>query len=105
MSKPSDEGINIHVLYVGATRSATFMGVPLEFFVLNLASTFIFFMAFYELEVLLIALPVHLVGRLVTAVEPRMFNHIGKYLMQTKKCPNKSYWRCQSYSPLGKTKI
>lgn len=96
----SDVDIDTDPLFVGLTRPATKWGVPLSAFIINVFLTTIVFLAFGNIFLLLIALPVHLILYLVSYNDPYVFDGFFMWFKTSAKCMNKGFWGAVSYSPL-----
>ncbi len=90
-------GLSREPLFVALTRPQMFAGVTYAYFVINGVVSTEFFLIFKSAWVILFAAVVHLVGFVVCAREPRMFD---LWLTRASRCPrvrNYRFWRCNSY--------
>jgi type IV secretion system protein VirB3 len=86
-------------LFLGITRPPMVAGVTFSFFIINLLSTVIGFLALNSFLAFLVGLPIHVIGYLFCLKDPRFFD---LYLIKfTKAMPikNKQFWRSNSYLP------
>ena len=96
--------VEIDPLFIGMTRPAVTLGVPMEFFGLNFMIFGIGMILFLSLTgkflwFLLFTLPLHGLGYVATEKDPHW---MGVWLTKIGKCPptrNKRYWNCNSYQP------
>lgn len=92
--------VHTDVLFVGLTRPATMLGIPLSAFVIEFMATGIIFLAVGNPLYLLLALPIHGVLFLVSANDPGVFASIYMWMKTTGRCRNTRFWGAASFSPL-----
>ncbi len=97
-----NSGLIADPVFVGATRHSMIWGVTYSAVMLNAMAMMEFFLVTKNLLVLLIAIPVHGVGVLLCARDPRFFDLA--LLWGRTRLPalfsNLTVWRASSYSPL-----
>jgi len=97
-----NSGLIADPVFVGATRPSMIWGVTYSAVMLNAMAVMEFFLVTKNLLVLLIAIPVHGVGVLFCARDPRFFDLA--LLWGRTRLPalfsNLQFWRASSYSPL-----
>ena len=97
-----NSGLIADPVFVGATRPSMIWGVTYSAVMLNAMAVMEFFLVTKNLLVLLIAIPVHGVGVLLCARDPRFFDLA--LLWGRTRLPalfsNLTVWRASSYSPL-----
>lgn len=78
------------------TRAPTLMGVPYMYFMLNGVVTSVCFLVTHNLLMLLVAIPLHLLGFVMTLRDDRIFEIL---LVKSAKCPprSRSFWGADSY--------
>lgn len=100
MKTSNDEvPVTIDPLFVGMTRPTMMMGVTYSYFVINMTATSIIFLATSSLLALLISLPVHGLGMLACAKDPRFFDLIFQWLKSCPPVQNRRFWHANSYMP------
>ena len=79
------------------TRAPTLMGVPYLYFMFNGCLTSVVFLVSHNLLMLGIAVPLHLLGYVLTMRDERIFEIV---FVKTTKCPPRSraLWGADSYS-------
>ena len=79
------------------TRAPTLMGVPYLYFMFNGCLTSVVFLVSHNLLMLGIAVPLHLLGYVLTMRDERIFEIV---FVKTTKCPPRSraLWGTDSYS-------
>ena len=79
------------------TRAPTLMGVPYLYFMFNGCLTSVVFLVSHNLLMLGIAVPLHLLGYILTMRDERIFEIV---FVKTTKCPPRSraLWGADSYS-------
>ena len=96
-------GLTADPVFVGATRPSMIWGVTYSAVMLNAMAVMEFFLVTKNLLVLLIAIPVHGVGVLLCARDPRFFDLA--LLWGRTRLPalfsNSRFWRASSCSPLA----
>ncbi len=97
-----NSGLIADPVFVGATRPSMIWGVTYSAVMLNAMAVMEFFLLTKNLLVLLVAIPVHGVGVLLCARDPRFFDLA--LLWGRTRLPalfsNLRFWRASSYSPL-----
>ena len=98
-----NSGLIADPVFVGATRPSMIWGVTYSAVMLNAMAVMEFFLLTKNLLVLLIAIPVHGVGVLLCARDPRFFDLA--LLWGRTRLPalfsNLRFWRASSCSPLA----
>ena len=79
------------------TRAPTLMGVPYLYFMFNGVISSVCFLISHNLLMLLVAIPLHLLGYVLTLRDDRIFEIL---MVRTSKCPPRSraFWGADSYS-------
>ena len=79
------------------TRAPTLMGVPYLYFMFNWVISSVCFLVSHNLLMLLVAVPLHLLGYVLTLRDDRIFEIL---MVRTSKCPPRSraFWGADSYS-------
>lgn len=79
------------------TRAPTLMGVPYMYFMFNGVVTSVVFLASHNLAILLVAIPLHLFGFVMTLRDERIFEIL---FVRSAKCPPRSraFWGADTYS-------
>ena len=79
------------------TRAPTLMGVPYLYFMFNGVATAVCFLVSHNLFLLLLAIPLHLFGYVLTLRDDRMFEIL---FVKSAKCAPRSsqFWGANSYS-------
>ena len=79
------------------TRAPTLMGVPYMYFMFNGVVSSICFLVSHNLFMLLVAIPLHLFGYVMTLRDDRIFEIL---FVKSTKCPprSRSFWAADSYS-------
>ena len=97
-----NSGLIADPVFVGATRPSMIWGVTYSAVMLNAMAVMEAFLVTKNLLVLLVAIPVHGVGVLLCARDPRFFDLA--LLWGRTRLPalfsNLRFWRASSYSPL-----
>ncbi len=78
------------------TRAPTLMGVPYMYFMFNGVASSVCFLLSHNLFMLLVAIPLHLFGYLMTLRDDRIFEIL---FVKTTRCPPRSrgVWAADSY--------
>lgn len=95
-----EQDVYTDVLFVGLTRPATMLGIPLSAFVIEFMATGIIFLAVGNPLYLLLALPIHGVLYLISSNDPGVFSSIMIWMKTLGKCRNTRFWEAASFSPL-----
>jgi len=79
------------------TRAPTMMGVPYMYFMFNGVVSAVCFLISHNLLLLLVAIPLHLFGYVLTLRDDRIFEIL---FVKSTKCPPRSraFWAADSYS-------
>lgn len=95
-----DDAPTLSPLVRALTRAPTLFGVPYMFTMFNMVATACVFLATKSLVTLLLALPIHSIGFILTMRDDQIFN-ILKVL--GNRCPPlvKGVWKVKSYKPGG----
>ena len=98
-----NSGLIADPVFVGATRPSMIWGVTYSAVMLNAMAVMEFFLVTKNLLVLLVAIPVHGVGVLFCARDPRFFDLA--LLWGRTRLPalfsNLRFWRASTYCPLA----
>lgn len=83
-------------LVKGLTRAPTLMGVPYMYFMLNGVVTSVCFLVSHNLLMLLVSIPLHLLGFVMTVRDDRIFEIL---FVLAARCPprSRSFWSADSY--------
>lgn len=78
------------------TRAPTLMGVPYMYFMFNGVASSVCFLLSHNLFMLLVAIPLHLFGYVMTLRDDRIFEIL---FVKTTRCPPRSrgIWAADSY--------
>lgn len=95
----SSKEVTVDPLFVGMTRPTMMMGVTYSYFVINMTVTAILFLATSSLMILLVAFPVHGIGMLACAKDPRFFDLIIQRFQFCPPVQNHRFWQANSYMP------
>lgn len=88
-----------HPVHRTLTRPQMFMGVTMNFFIINMMVTTISFLILNSFWIVPIPFVMHLIGYFASLREPRIFD---LWITKVSKCPripNHSRWGCNSYAP------
>lgn len=79
------------------TRAPTLLGVPYLYFMFNGVVSSVCFLVSHNLALLLVAVPLHLVGYLLTLRDDRIFEIL---FVRSTRCPPRarSFWAADSYA-------
>ena len=86
-------------IYRSLTRPQMFMGVTMNFFIINMTVTTIAFLMLDSFWFLLVPFVLHVIGYFACLREPRVFD---LWITKGSKCPrvpNFRRWGCNSYAP------
>jgi type IV secretion system protein VirB3 len=86
-------------VFLALTRPQMFMGVTLNFFVLNLIVCAEVFLISKSFWVIALALILHLAGVLLCLREPRFFDLWTTRMSRCPRVKNYRMWGCNSYRP------
>ena len=97
MSERDLEDPLITPLVKALTRAPTLMGVPYLYFMFNGVVSAVCFLVSHNLFMLLIAIPLHFIGYVLTLRDDRIFEI---FFVKSTKCPPRSraVWAADSYS-------
>ncbi len=95
----TEEGVEqplITPLVRALTRAPTLMGVPYMYFMFNGVVSSICFIVSHNLLLLLVAIPLHLFGYVMTLRDDRIFEIL---FVKSARCPprSRSFWAADSY--------
>lgn len=78
------------------TRAPTLMGVPYLYFMFNGVASSVCFLVSHNLLMLLVAIPLHLFGYVLTLRDDRIFEIL---FVKSSRCPPRSraFWGADSY--------
>lgn len=78
------------------TRAPSLLGVPYLYFMFNGVVSSVCFLVSHNLFLLLVAIPLHLIGYVLTLRDERIFEIL---FVKTSKCPPRSraFWGADSY--------
>jgi len=98
MSEESPDDPLITPLVRALTRAPTLMGVPYMYFMFNGVASSVCFLVTHDLLLLLIAIPLHLFGYVMTLRDDRIFEIL---FVRSTKCPprTRAFWGADSYAP------
>lgn len=88
-----------HPVHRTLTRPQMFMGVTMNFFIINLMVTTIAFLVLDSFWVVPVPFIMHGIGYFASLREPRIFD---LWITKVSKCPriaNYKRWGCNSYTP------
>ena len=79
-------------------RAPTLMGVPYMYFMFNGVVSSVCFLVTHNLFMLLVAIPLHLFGYVMTLRDDRIFEIL---FVRSTRCPprSRSFWGADSYAP------
>lgn len=80
------------------TRAPTLMGVSYMYFMFNGVASSVCFLVTHDLLMLLIAIPLHLFGYVMTLRDDRIFEIL---FVRSTRCPprTRAFWGADSYAP------
>lgn len=86
----------ISPLVKALTRAPTLMGVPYMYFMFNGVVSSVCFLVSHNLFLLLVAIPLHLFGYILTLRDDRIFEIL---FVKSTRCPPRSraFWAADSY--------
>ena len=88
-----------HPVHRTLTRPQMFMGVTMNFFIINMMVTTISFLILNSFWILPVPFVMHAIGYFASLREPRIFD---LWITKVSKCPriaNFRRWGCNSYAP------
>ena len=88
-----------HPVHRTLTRPQMFMGVTMNFFIINMMVTTISFLVLNSFWIIPVPFIMHGIGYLASLREPRIFD---LWITKVSKCPripNYKRWGCNSYAP------
>lgn len=90
--------LNAHYVYTGLSRPATMLGVNADYFTVSVLGCICAFILCNSIMPLFLLLPLHLLGWILTQMDPFIFAIIGKRFLCLPG-RNKYIWGCNSYAP------
>lgn len=87
-------------LFVGMTRPAMKLGIPVQALILEIMPVVIVVIATHNPLYLLALLPIHGILRLISANNPWIFSELWIWLNTFVPCINTRFWGAASFSPL-----
>lgn len=93
------EAIVFDPLVLGLTRPPTVAGVPYVAALMNVVLTMIVFIAFANLWLLLVAVPIHLVLAFCALIDLRFLDILQVLAARCPRSMNRPLWGAQSYAP------
>jgi type IV secretion system protein VirB3 len=96
MNSQDLEEPHISPLVKALTRAPTLMGVPYMYFMFNGVISSVCFLISHNLLLLLVAIPLHLFGYILTLRDDRIFEIL---FVKSTRCPPRSraFWAADSY--------
>lgn len=88
-----------HPVHRTLTRPQMFMGVTMNFFIINMMVTTISFLVLNSFWIIPVPFAMHAIGYFASLREPRIFD---LWITKVSKCPripNYKRWGCNSYAP------
>ena len=88
-----------HPVHRTLTRPQMFMGVTMNFFIINMMVTTISFLILNSFWIIPVPFVMHGIGYFASLREPRIFD---LWITKVSKCPrirNHRRWGCNSYAP------
>jgi type IV secretion system protein VirB3 len=88
-----------HPVHRTLTRPQMFMGVTMNFFIINMMVTTISFLVLNSFWIVPVPFVMHAIGYFASLREPRIFD---LWITKVSKCPripNFRRWGCNSYTP------
>ncbi|MEM6584813.1 MAG: VirB3 family type IV secretion system protein [Pseudomonadota bacterium] len=86
-------------IYRSLTRPQMFMGVTMNFFIINMTVTTIAFLMLDSFWFLLVPFVLHVIGYFACLREPRVFDLWITKVSNCPRVPNFRRWGCNSYAP------
>ena len=86
-------------IYRSLTRPQMFMGVTMNFFIINMTVTTIAFLMLDSFWFLLVPLVLHVIGYFACLREPRVIDVWISKVALCPRVPNFRRWGCNSYAP------
>lgn len=96
----SDERLAEDILFVACTRPAMVAGVTMEAMALNVMFSCVLFLLAGSIAYALVAMPIHLVCRLICRHDPNMFRVLFAWLETRGRARNRAIWGGSSCTPL-----
>jgi type IV secretion system protein VirB3 len=90
-------GLNNDPLFVGLTRPTLIFGVSIQYAMLNMIISGIYFIQTSSIKIIFVAIIVHIIGYILCFKEPRFMELYIMKFSNFNKCPNKSYYGANSY--------
>lgn len=85
-------------LFVGLTRPTLIFGVSVQYAMVNMMVSVVYFIQTSSFKILPIAAIIHFVGYILCFKEPRFMELYLNKMGKCNKCPNKGYYGANSYS-------
>ena len=76
-----------------------FIGVTMNFFIINMMVTTIAFLVLNSFWIVPVPFVMHLIGYFASLREPRIFDLWVTKVSKCPRVPNHSRWGCNSYAP------
>lgn len=93
------EFFEVDLLFAGATRPAMMFGVTFDFLIISGMSTAMIFLGAGNPIYLLSFLPMHVIGVLICANDPRNITILLSWMNVMAKCRNRMFWGSSTYIP------
>lgn len=100
MSELNQDGLEVDELYLGMTRPATVLGVPLTAFVAEVLVVALIFLAIGNVIWLALFAPIHAVLFLISSTDPGRFSSWAMFIKTFGRSTNWLFWKATSFSPL-----
>ena len=85
-------------LFVGLTRPPLIFGVSVQYAMVNMMISIVYFIQTSSFLILPVSAVIHLVGYLLCFKEPRFMEIYINKMNKCNQCPNKGYYGANSYS-------
>jgi len=89
----------VDLLFAGATRPAMMFGVTFDYLIISGMVTAMFFLGTGNLLYMLMIVPMHALGVLVCANDPRNITVFISWMTVMAKCRNRMFWGSSTYIP------
>ena len=90
--------LNSDPLFVGLTRPTLIFGVSVQYAMVNMMVSIVYFIQTSSFKIIPVALAIHLLGYLLCFKEPRFMEIYINRANKCNQCPNKGYYGANSYS-------
>ncbi len=87
-------------VFLGLTRPATVLGIPMTAFVFEVLLVAFIFLAIGNVLWLFLFVPVHGMMFLISSSDPGRFSSWAMFFKTFGRCMNLVFWKSASYSPL-----